>query len=625
MNNSSLTVKLSDGFYLALSCIFSFLLFVPSQLQAQQDFCGTEEANQRILNNNLDLQHHRDSMQEEVREYINNNRDKIAKRARADGNIKITIPVVFHVVYNSSSENVSTADIESQLKILNEDFRLLNDDTTVIRDTFRDVAADVEIEFCKAVRDPNGDTTNGITRTPTSHGAFGTDDDMKFDSQGGKDGWPRDEYLNIWICELTSGLLGYAYFPSSVTNNPDIDGVVIDYATVGENGYNNGRTATHEVGHYLSLYHTFQGNCNGSSSTDCNSGGDYICDTPQQNGSQSGCDFTDNTCTDSPTDYPDMRENHMSYSTCRVMYTQEQKSVMHWTIDNYSFRAALANSDGCRSFCNPPVVSGNYPFQEGFEDTTLPASWRLVNSNDANSNWEITTDAGGFDSSEVSNRIKFHNINEGVKDYMHTHTFDLTRSDSLELTFDVAHCPDDNFTFDSLLVYRMDYGCDTLKERMWAKGGEALSTAQGIDSPFIPEAGEWRQESISLLNFDQDSLRLSFVGKSNNGNVLYLDNINIQKMKVSSGVPGEIDEQIIQIYPNPSSGKVHLELNHEPHSLNVQVLNVVGERVYHQQLNSSKQNIDLSDQPGGLYLMKFYDDQGTIVETRKLYLSDFSN
>ena len=120
----------------------------------------------------------------------------------------ITIPVVVHIVYYNNTENISDNQIFSQIDILNEDFRRLNADTTNTPAGFLPVAADCEIEFCLAQKDPNGNTTTGITRTQTSQTSFSTNDDVKYTASGGHDAWNSSEYLNIWVCDISGGILG---------------------------------------------------------------------------------------------------------------------------------------------------------------------------------------------------------------------------------------------------------------------------------------------------------------------------------------------------------------------------------------------------------------------------------
>ncbi|WP_207435181.1 zinc metalloprotease [Sabulibacter ruber] len=201
----------------------------------------------------------------------------------------IQIPVVVHVIYAEDAFNVSDQKIASQLKVLNEDFRKRNPDHAKTPEEFKHLVADVGIEFVLATQDPEGKPTNGITRTYSTisgfdgHGEHKPIDDrtLFFTSKGGHDAWPTDRYLNIWVVEMSDrhgnlGLAGYAHMPGA---DPRIDGVVIDPRTYGtlppltkENAL--GRTATHEIGHWLNLHHL-----NGQTPNGCNST-DLVDDTP---------------------------------------------------------------------------------------------------------------------------------------------------------------------------------------------------------------------------------------------------------------------------------------------------------------------------------------------------------
>ena len=196
-------------------------------------------------------------LEERMQNNENNLQHWIENQPESSSSTILTIPVVVHVVYYNSNENISTAQVQSQIDILNEDFRRLNADASNTPSAFQSVAADCEIEFCLATTDPNGNSTTGITRTSTSQSSFSTNDDVKYSSSGGINAWNTSEYLNIWVCDLGGGLLGYATFPGGNSSN---DGVVCDYAYFGNTGtatspYHLGRTATHEVGHYLNLWH----------------------------------------------------------------------------------------------------------------------------------------------------------------------------------------------------------------------------------------------------------------------------------------------------------------------------------------------------------------------------------
>ena len=257
----------------------------------------------------------------------------------------ITIPVVVHIVYNNSTENISDAQIQTQIDVLNEDFRRLNSDA----DNTWSQAADVEIEFCMATVDPNGNATNGITRTQTSVTAFSTNDNMKFNSSGGKDAWPAGDYLNMWVCDISGGILGYAQFPGG---SPATDGVVMDYQYFGTIGtatapFDLGRTATHEVGHWLNLRHIWG---DGGCSVD-----DFVGDTPTSDAANYGCATGHVSCSST-----DMVQNYMDYSddACMNLFTQGQKTRMRALFDNGGARESLLNSGACGSAPTPTCDDG---------------------------------------------------------------------------------------------------------------------------------------------------------------------------------------------------------------------------------------------------------------------------
>ncbi|MCH8163945.1 MAG: zinc metalloprotease, partial [Proteobacteria bacterium] len=284
-------------------------------------------------------------VESQVQQWIQNH-----PNLKTSGPAVITVPVVFHVVWKTSSQNISDAQIFSQIDVLNEDFRRLNADASNTPSWFTSVAADCEIEFCLAQRDPTGNSTTGITRTQTTVTSFSTNDNIKQTSQGGKDAWPRDDYLNIWVGNLSGGLLGYATFPGAAAWR---DGVVIDYQTFGTIGtaswpYDEGRTGTHEVGHWFGLYHTFQGGCAGTSSSTCSTNGDRVCDTPPTSSSNTGCpSINQNTCTETPTDQKDMHMNYMDYTNdaCMNLFSLGQKSRMQAVLSGT--RSSLQSSQGC--------------------------------------------------------------------------------------------------------------------------------------------------------------------------------------------------------------------------------------------------------------------------------------
>ncbi|HET6256927.1 MAG TPA: M43 family zinc metalloprotease [Puia sp.] len=193
----------------------------------------------------------------------------------------ITIPIVVHIVYHTGAENIGDAQVQSQIDVLNRDFQKRNVDTAEIPSYYRSLAANCGFRFGLALQDTNGQATTGIVRRYTEAASFSIDDAIKSTASGGDDGWDRDRYLNIWVGNLSGGVLGY----SSIVGGPKAtDGAVVLYTAFGTNGtatapFNGGRTATHEVGHWLNMIHTWG---------DDSCGNDEVADTPPQEGPDYG-------------------------------------------------------------------------------------------------------------------------------------------------------------------------------------------------------------------------------------------------------------------------------------------------------------------------------------------------
>lgn len=277
-----------------------------------------------------------------------------------------TVQVVFHVVWNADEENIPDEKIYEQLDELNRCYRRQNPDTVNMRDEFLPVAGDPRIEF--EIAEIRRVKTDELF-TPS---LFGLPDEVKQSANGGSDAADPYRFLNIWICKLQplniifleSPVLGYAYPPDSLAHwpegsaapSPELQGVVVDYRTVGLGEYEVqgigalpmlGRTMVHEVGHYLGLRH-ISGDGSVFIGVDCNAS-DGVDDTPAQ-GKQSefNCDELQNTCfATAAGDLPDMIENYMDYSDddCMNMFTLGQKDRM-WSFLNTA-RLSLQTSMGC--------------------------------------------------------------------------------------------------------------------------------------------------------------------------------------------------------------------------------------------------------------------------------------
>lgn len=196
-------------------------------------------------------------MEEKLKTYVKDNQNNKASRK---------IPVVVHVLYGNSTQNISLAQIQSQIAVLNKDFSATNTDISNVPSVFQSVVADCDIEFCLAQVDPNNQPTNGVNRVNVGTTSLTTSQiDNTWKPQTI---WDPTKYFNIWVANIQGNILGYAQFPNSSglgglnTNNgtANTDGVVILYNAFGTTGavsapYNKGRTATHEIGHWLGLRH----------------------------------------------------------------------------------------------------------------------------------------------------------------------------------------------------------------------------------------------------------------------------------------------------------------------------------------------------------------------------------
>ena len=222
----------------------------------------------------------------------------------------VTIKTVVHVVHNTDEQNIATAQINSQIAAMNKDFRATNPDRSQTPNPWKGLVSDARIQF-KLVK---------VTRTRTSQAAFTHDDGVKRSNTGGIAPLEPKAHLNLWVCPLSGGLLGYAQFPGGPVAT---DGVVINYRAFGTSGtarppFNKGRTASHEVGHYLNLRHIW------GDTPDC-SGSDVVADTPNCAGPNFGTPtFPVVTCNNGPNG--DMFMNYMDYvdDAVMVMFTTQQ-------------------------------------------------------------------------------------------------------------------------------------------------------------------------------------------------------------------------------------------------------------------------------------------------------------
>lgn len=352
-----------------LLLLVCFAQFGSLQIYAQSNpnkvKCGSDEYNKQLMQSDQSFKINQQEIERLTEDYISNiGTNRVASAV-------VTIPVVFHIVYNTATQNITENVIKTQLDVLNEDYNNINFDRRAIRPNYRPLAGNMDIKFVMARQDPSGNPTNGITRTSTAKTFFCTSsNEAKFTATGGKDIWNRDKYLNIWVVPAISSscasnlanILGYAQFPGGAANT---DGVVIGYEFVGRPSsgapYNLGRTATHEVGHWLNLRHIWgdDSNGNGTCTTSECSGTDQVADTQnacEENYGNLSC-YTKN-CTTTSND-GEMFYNYMDYTNDAYMYGftpgQCNRSAALFGISTPS-RALLLTSNGGANVASSPTT-----------------------------------------------------------------------------------------------------------------------------------------------------------------------------------------------------------------------------------------------------------------------------
>ncbi len=343
-------LKKSEKFFpMNLRTLFTVLFFTQSafffqSIFAQNEPCFAEEMARKNALFHPELAESREEIHAKITEFAQNFDKTTQSRA------VVTIPVVVHIVYRSAVENIADSQVQSQIDVLNKDYRRQNTNATNTPAEFQPFAADFEIEFCLAKIDPTGKATTGITRRATTYDnvsqSYALNGDLRVchTALGGADGWNPAKYLNIWVAKIGSGILGFGTFPGS--SQPDEDGIFIDPRYFGTTGLtlqyppnHLGRTCTHEVGHFLDLYHIW-----GNDSESCTDD-DGVGDTPKQRGPSSGCPVHPQLSCGVKT----MFMNYMDYTSdnCMNSFTEGQKARARGTLQ--VARVGLMNSNICGS------------------------------------------------------------------------------------------------------------------------------------------------------------------------------------------------------------------------------------------------------------------------------------
>jgi PKD repeat protein len=656
--------------------------------RAQEQHCFTTEVYNALVRQHPELL----AVQQRLETQMpHDDAHTLAVQQRTSGTVRI-IPLVFHIVHNYGPENISDEQVFDQVRILNEDFRLLNPDTSLIVPAFKSIAADCEIEFRLASIDPNGNCTNGIDRivSPLTVNAA---DNAKLNP------WPQNMYLNIWVVRSlqNSGAAAYAYYPGTAPAGKD--GVISIHSYIGSIGTGSpgrSRVITHEIGHCLNLQHVW-GNTN-NPGVAC--GDDQVSDTPVTEGWTS-CNLSGATCGN----VVDNVQNYMEYSYCDRMFTLGQKNRMQaalrssfggrnnlWTASNLNATGALATAT-CAPvadfLCNSPQIcagssttfrdmswngkptawswsfpggtpsvssdsipvvtytsAGTYnvsltvtnsggsgtvtkntlvhvggapvnpiPYAEGFETAgSFPGLDGQVINNDGGNTWTRVTNAGATGTASVMIN-NFSGNTPGETDDFITGGFDLSAFYVPMLTFKVAYAERDTSLNDLLTVAASD-DCGTTWVTRYTKNGGSLKTVPGIrTSFFVPTATQWRQDSVIFPTMRyKPNVRFRFQNRSDGGNNIYIDDINITILP--AGIEDAGDLQGFAVYPNPSAGSATVRFSTQTREeLLVQLLDVTGREV--ERLSSGTLAPGLhkfhttASLPEGLYFVRISGGAGT--------------
>ncbi|WP_201743841.1 GEVED domain-containing protein [Hymenobacter busanensis] len=498
--------------------------------------------------------------------------------------ITVTIPVVVHVLYNTAAQNISDAQIQSQIAVLNEDYHKLNADYTKTPAAFAGLVADVGVQFVLAKQTPTGAATTGIERKQTTKTSWGTDDAMKRASTGGLDAWNSSKYLNLWVCNLSGGVLGYAQFPGGAAAT---DGVVILTSAFGKGGsasapFNLGRTGTHEVGHWLNLNHIW-----GDDGTAC-TGTDNVSDTPNQADENYGTpSYPQSSCSNTS----DMFMNYMDYvdDAAMYMFSTGQSSRMNALFATGGARAGLLTS-----------VGGTAP---GGGGGTTPVSYCASNGSNQGYEWIDLVQLGSINRSSAKEAGGYYNG---------TATSTTVAAGSSQTIYYSAAFTSTAYTeyFKIYIDWNADGDFTDAGELVASRSGTAATTQSSVFTvPSTAKNGAHRMRVVMSDNSATTSCGTFSYGETEDYTV-----------NVTGGLRTSETEKAAladyKVFPNPTSDVLNLVLpvGRDHSAVQVQVFDVRGAELKQVRYDGSGM-LNVSGLRAGVYTLRVTDG-GEVVHQR---------
>ncbi|RTL55486.1 MAG: T9SS type A sorting domain-containing protein [Hydrotalea sp. AMD] len=585
-----------------------FLLFSMLGFNAYSQTTCASEINLPLIQQNNPARYQRImALEQHTQNYINSVNNGTNNARLIQPNSTIIIPVVVHILHRGeqvgTGRNISDAQILSQIDVLNEDFRRLNADRINTPSAFQPVAGDPNFEFRLACIDPNGNPTNGITRTFAGVNQFqplsslNTDDGsinelaarIKFTAQGGRDAWPTDRYLNIWVCDMGGGLIGYGQFPFDYSVKPNTDGVVMLFNAFGrvgtlQAGLNQGRVCVHEIGHWLNLRHIWG---------DAYCGNDFVDDTPPQAAPNRGCPgFPNVTCNNGPNG--DMFMNYMDYTNngCQNIYTRGQSLRARAVFAQGGPRAAFINNYFRINENSANVACVNNTITiAAINPLCLPITWSIsgaaiiISGQGTNmvtlqgqyaGTAIVTATAGGYTDSKTIT-VGAPNVNFNVVPYYSGQTY-CARSDGNLFRIDPVNIPDVPF-------YQWGY----------------ITNPNGSANTIV--VNEFGSEQQDFTFTETGDIEIF----ARPGNACGLGGIQILPIRIT--ICGGF-ENFASLSPNPTNGDINISTKNKANSIKaIRIIDKSGnlKRVFRNTVNGHSQKINISDLRADIYFIQVFD------------------